>query len=86
MEGVWAFCGLLMGLAMGGSAASLWKTVGKWQTEGEINYGIGPIIRKHENALAFNLNCLWHRIFAAFFAVMGGFGFIVMISWIWKAL
>ncbi|WP_373475132.1 hypothetical protein [Sphingorhabdus sp.] len=86
MEWVWAFCGLLMGLAMGGSAASIWKTVGKWQAKGEINYGMGPIIRKNKNALAFNFNCLWHRFFAVFFGAVGVFGFVVMFGWIWKAL
>ena len=86
MELVWAFCGLLMGLVMGGSAVSLWKTVSKWQSVGEINYGMGPIIRRNEQALAFRFNCLWDCAFALFLAVMGAFGFLVMFGWIWKAL
>jgi hypothetical protein len=86
MELVWAFCGLLMGLAMGGSAVALWKIVGKWQLAGEINFGMGLIIRKEEQALAFRVNCVWHRAFAVFFALMSFVGFLAMFGWIGKAL
>ncbi|WP_374523791.1 hypothetical protein [Sphingopyxis sp.] len=86
MELTWAAFSAIWTLAAWFLARGCLRMVKRWDDVGEINNGLGYLLRRETHPTAFALACKFNRFMSLLGFLFVMFGIAVTIGWIVKAL